>query len=415
MIKKNNTILFSTFLGILFTYLPVNKAFAALEVSYPAIKTLSGADTAPVTDLPSYIKYIFDAGMAIGMVAVLISLVVAGVMYFLAPINAEMKKDAKDRVAGAISGLLIILLTYLIISTINPQLSFFYIKELTPTTVEPWDIKQEPGVYFCDKFPCDTTIVKPNTSSVLDFGILKKKITWVNIIQDTDNSNAYITVLYENPNLWGKCQYFNGSDTDTSGGMTKVDPFASSASVYSYDPNVNGDGVYFFRKPCFNDGKHNTIESLVNFCKDKEHGGFYKVPNSDIKNPQEIYTTKLDDLTFEEVPEEEQDCTKWDKKNLCTSRGPVSLGGENISSIIVNGNYLVLLVYFAPEDEDKGPWTACQEFPTTDDANKTGPRQVKWDIIRNSKGVVPNYVLIIPVKKSSPPVPTLTPLPIPAL
>lgn len=413
MIKKYNTILFSILSGLTLICLPINKAFAALEVNYPAIKTLSGANTAPVTDLPSYVKYIFDAGMAIGIVVVLVSLAIAGVMYFLSPINAEMKKDAKDRIAGAISGLLIILLTYLIISTINPQLSFFYVKQLDPTTITPFELKQDPGVYFCEKFPCDTTVVRANTSNVLDFGDLKNKINFVNIIQDTTNSNSYISILYENPNLWGKCQYLNGSDTDANGGMAKVEPFSSSASVYSYDPNVSGDGVYFFRKPCFNDGKHNTIDSLVNLCKDKDHGGYYKVSNSNIKNPEEIYTAKLDELNFEKVPEEEQDCTMWDKKNVCTGREPVSLGGENISSIIVNGNYLVLLVYFAPGDSEKGPWTSCQEFPITYDINKTGPRQIKWDFIRNTNGVVPNYVLIIPVKQQSPPVPSLTPLPIP--
>jgi len=36
-----------------------------------------------------------------------ISLVWAGVLYFLSPLSAEIRADAKDRVAGAISGLLI--------------------------------------------------------------------------------------------------------------------------------------------------------------------------------------------------------------------------------------------------------------------------------------------------------------------
>jgi hypothetical protein len=94
------------------------------------------------------------------------------------------------------------------------------------------------------------------------------------------------------------------------------------------------------------------------------------------------------------VPQEEQNCTKYDKNGICTNRNPQSLSGENISSVIIDGNYLALFVYVAPD----GKWTSCQEFPTSDDINKTGPQQIKWQPIRNNEGVIPNYIAIIPIK-----------------
>jgi len=419
MLKKYYKILFFIGLACIFICLPTNKVFAELEVSYPTIKTLSGENTEPVIDLPSYVKYLFNAGVAIGLLIVLLSLVIAGAIYFFAPLSTEMRKEARDRIAGAISGLLILLLTYLIISTINPQLSVFNINKLESTEIPTKPFVESPGVYFCDKIPCGEPDNKPNTSNVLDFGDLRKSVKYINTKYDTVNGHNYMTILYENPNLWGKCQYFNGqeksSTVNPNGGMITVEPFASSASVYEYNYNATGDGVYFFRKPCFNDGKHNDIESLVNFCKDEKHGGFYKVPSSAITNQSAVYVAKLDDLTFENVPEEEQNCTKWDKKTNCIGRGPVNLGGENLSSIIINGEYLVVLVYFDKKNDSEEKWTACQEFPLATDVNNTGPRQVKWDIIRNSKGVIPNYVIIFPIKKPSPPIPTLTPVAIPAI
>jgi hypothetical protein len=96
------------------------------------------------------------------------------------------------------------------------------------------------------------------------------------------------------------------------------------------------------------------------------------------------------------VPEEEQDCVQWDNKNKCIKKQCPSLAGENISSIEINGNYIVVLVYFDEKIDTTFSWSYCQEFPTINDVNKEGPKQIKWDAIRN-RGQYPNFVVIIPV------------------
>jgi hypothetical protein len=171
MIKKKRKficigICFLFFLFFCFFCLPINKVSAGLEVQYPVI---SGQTLTPNSTLPSYVKYLFNAGMFLGFFAVLISLVIAGIMYFLSPVNAELLASAKDRISGAISGLLILVLTYLIVATINPQLSFFNLSPLPPTPPPPV-APPPPGVYLYSQTDCSNTRVQANTSSISDLG-----------------------------------------------------------------------------------------------------------------------------------------------------------------------------------------------------------------------------------------------------
>ena len=207
-----------------------------------------------------------------------------------------------------------------------------------------------------------------------DLGTLKDKVRSVGIVQ---GDNSYVSILYDTINFQGKCQYLNPNQS-----CQTVPSFGNSASVDKYDFSPNGDGVYFYRKSYFDDS-----------------GGYYKVSNSQIHG---IYIESLENLTFEGVPKAEQDCIQYDASGECTENGwqAPTLGGENISSVKIKGDYLVLFVYFGPQDSSSGPWTYCQAFPTMDDVNKIGPQQIKWDAIRNKKGVVPNYVIIIPIKNN---------------
>ena len=381
---------------------PINTTYATdLGVPYPEI---SGQTITANTKLPDYILYLFNTGMSIGFFSVVISLTIAGVMYFLSPVKPDLLANAKDRISGAISGLLILILTYLIITTINPQLNIFTLTPLpdsnpsmfcnnnrqcavgetgNPCTTN-FDCKP-PGVYFYKQSGCSDNSAKPNTTNVLDLNELKNKVTSVGMQQGSANGTYYVSILYNNTNLWGRCQYLNPNEKCHS-----VTPFAASASIHVYDFNPKGD-VYFYRKSYFNDA-----------------GGYLKISASDIKN-QGIYIMALKDLKFQDVPEEEKDCKKYAKNGECALRDTPSLGGENIASVRIEGDYIVLFVYFGPSDSPKGIWTSCQEFPTTDDINKLGPQQIKWETIRNTSGldasgkstggIIPNYVIIIPIQK----------------
>lgn len=347
----------------------------ALEITYPEIK-IGQKSIAVGTNLPSYVKYLFAAGTAIGFFSVFLSLIIAGVMYFLAPISAEIKANAKDRASGAIAGLLILASVYLIVTTINPELGILKLNEPDKIPPPPAE-KPAPGVYFYSQADCSDTNAQSHVSSVADLGDLKNKINAVSIVQDYDNQVYYVSVLYDTVDFRGICKYIDPNEE----GCQSAPRWANSASVYKYDFEPNSDGVYFYRKSFFND-----------------KGGYFKVNNSEIKG---LYLKSLNDLQFQNVPDEEQNCTKYDLKGNCVNREIPTLGGENISSIKIKGNYIVILSY---ADYSRGETcktvqnTSCQEFPTPDDASKNGPVQLKWEKIRNNMGVIPNCVTIIPVK-----------------
>jgi len=406
-------IIFLLFLFAGFFYISINKALALnLEVKYPPVGGYSPNTDTNLT-MPRFVLYLFNVGTFIGFFGIFISLLVAGVMYFLAPVFPSLQADAKERISGSISGLLILTLSYLIITTINPQLSFLTLSSLPPNP-PPTAIPPDPGIYFYKDPSCGDKGVKPSPTSLPDLGDLKNQIHSVGIIQDKQKGDYYITLLYNNPGFWGKCQYITSTDPNSIKECKPVDPFASSASIYKYDfhpldnnPPFDG-GVYFFRKSCFiNSGNNYSTSDLVKYCK-QSSGGYYYIPSQRITAPS-IFA--LNQLKFIDVPKDEQDCTEYDKNGKCCTkssatlkcngdgRTPQTLGGENISSFIINGNYLVLLVYFNAHTDTATSWSSCQEFPTINDTNKIGPQQVKWEAIRNSGGIVPNYAIIFPIQK----------------
>ena len=400
-LKIKRLFLFLVFTIFYFVCLSAKKVLAVgLEV--PNYPTILGSSLQGGTGLPEYMLYLFKAGVFIGIFATFLSLVVGGAMYVLSPINASFRSEARDKISGAIAGFLIIVLSYLIITTINPQLGIFQFNGVKKTPLPPAQSTQPAGVYFyknagdCPNGPTQLTA----TSDVEDLGPLKNLVKSVGITKDTDNNISYVSILYDNPGLWGKCLYLNPNSNCHSDNVS----FASSASVHAFNFSPNGDGVYFFRKPCFNkiNQQYSSVKDLINDCK-AQSDGYYEVNNSSTSG---IYWKRLQDLSFSGVPDNQQDCVKYDKDGNCATDGrqAPNLSGENISSMIINGSYIVVFVYLGPNDPDAGPWTFCQEFPASPDAdvNGIGPQQIKWENIRNSSSVVPNYVAIIPVANSSP-------------
>lgn len=380
MLKKNRQTLYIKlffvaffFIGFLYLYISTNFISAAsLEVDYPRI---SGQDiNEGVLTLPSYVKYLFNFGIFIGVCATFLSLAIAGSMYLLSPAipGAGLLSKARDQASGAISGLLILVLTYLILVTISPSLSILTVQNL-PNIPPAAEKPKKPGVYFNKTNGCTDLMPKYLTSSTADLGNFKNKVNSIDIVQ---GSIGYVSILYDTIDFQGMCKYIPPNDRCQS-----VKPFGASASVHKYDFKPNGDGVYFYRKTYFN-----------------EQGGFYKVDNAEIRGS---YMKKLENLKFNNVPEEEQDCIKYENNGECAKDGrrKPSLAGTNISSIKINGDYLVLFIYFAPGDPEAGPWSYCQAFPTIDDQNKKGPYQIKWESIRNKAIGLPNYVYILPIKR----------------
>lgn len=94
-------------------------SFAQLEINYPPI---NGLTVTTQTMLPDYINYIFTLSLMIAGLVAFGALVYGGFKYLTSAGNPSKMSDAIDQVMAGILGLIIILSSYLILSTINPQL-----------------------------------------------------------------------------------------------------------------------------------------------------------------------------------------------------------------------------------------------------------------------------------------------------
>ncbi len=90
------------------------------EVKYPEIgtKTITRA-----TELPGYISYIFSLAIIIGVLIAVGSLIYGGFLYLSSTGAPEQMRAAKTRIFSALLGLVILLGSYLILNTVNPELT----------------------------------------------------------------------------------------------------------------------------------------------------------------------------------------------------------------------------------------------------------------------------------------------------
>jgi hypothetical protein len=106
--------------------LPQN-VFAAFrwEIQYPWEAPQPG-------NLPEYILYIYRFAIFSSGIVALLMLVIGGIFYMTSGENPEKKKDAKDRIFSALGGLVLVFLIYIILNTLNPELT-----RISPPSLRP--------------------------------------------------------------------------------------------------------------------------------------------------------------------------------------------------------------------------------------------------------------------------------------
>ena len=131
-----------------------------LEIDYPII---SGIEIKAFSEtiLPEYINYIFNFALVIGGLIVFGMLTWAGFKYLTSAGNPSIQKKAREKILASFLGLIILLSSYLILATIDPQLVVFRVpgiaKVATSTTpVAPpdtmvWKFDEIPTGFFIDQ------------------------------------------------------------------------------------------------------------------------------------------------------------------------------------------------------------------------------------------------------------------------
>jgi hypothetical protein len=121
------------FLIILLAIFGIISKVLALETTWPPSPldpNFTLTDQSTLTDL---VRYFYEWGISIGGLAVLISLLIGGFLYLTSVGNPTRMAEAKDRIFSAVIGLVLLFSIYLILNTINPELTVL----TTPTVSSP--------------------------------------------------------------------------------------------------------------------------------------------------------------------------------------------------------------------------------------------------------------------------------------
>jgi len=128
---KNKSILFifllaaSLFLVSNFAVLAQETEGQPLEITYPEVPGLTERPTSVKTALPDYVKYLFNFAVMISGLVAFAVLIFGGARYATSAGEPAVMNDAKSQMFAGVLGLVVLLSSYVILTTVNPQLVIF--------------------------------------------------------------------------------------------------------------------------------------------------------------------------------------------------------------------------------------------------------------------------------------------------
>jgi hypothetical protein len=208
------------------------------ELEYPQV---SGAETPTTvkTAFPEYVKYLFNLAIIIAGLIAFASLVYGGFSYLTSAGNPTAIGDAKDRITSGILGLIILLASFIILTTINPQLVNL---KITPEQFQK-------GVILYDSASClgstnpqgeegkNFLRVRRSLSSLEDFNDKTKSIYFYN---SSDELEVY---LYPKENYQDPPSWKSTDQPPFNPGCISTGRISGSSSIVLY---WKTPGVYLF-------------------------------------------------------------------------------------------------------------------------------------------------------------------------
>jgi hypothetical protein len=256
-----------------------------LEVDYPEMGGFSPENTTTV--LPEYVKYIFNFSLGISGVIVFLILIYAGVRYLTSTGDPAKQGDAKSRIWAALLGLAVLFGSYLILTTINPQLISLQVSEIDTLDLDDL-IGQEtipPDVLFYDDIPI---------GGLIEELFLKERMDRIKEYSQTvkDASEEVADASQELNSLVDRC------------GCSQVNPVCG--------PNCSG--AYCVGDPCPVRGeineKREEIQGLINGSEDSEGLKYWQEElEKEINDFEKIFS---DLISAEEMI---KNCTKDSSEN----------------------------------------------------------------------------------------------------
>src|SRR3989344_9315591 len=105
---------------------------SAFEVSYPPIFGLNLNDT---STFPEYARYFFSIGIFVSATLAALVIIFGGIYYLISFGSGKFTGEGKEWIKAGFLGLFLILGSYLIVYTINPDLAIFRLNGLKPVIV----------------------------------------------------------------------------------------------------------------------------------------------------------------------------------------------------------------------------------------------------------------------------------------
>ena len=127
-------------------------------VEYPNLRGATKPGEAKLgEELPEFVKYIFVFSLGAVGVTALIVIIIAAFGYVTSVGNPQKAAAAKDRIAAALLGILLLLGSYLLLRTINPDLLRLGVKLKTTEEITTGETGEKWYCYYCCYaiFRCD--------------------------------------------------------------------------------------------------------------------------------------------------------------------------------------------------------------------------------------------------------------------
>ena len=401
---KNKYIPFLTFF-IIFLFCSANFVLA-LEVKF------GGLGENPT--LPQYASFIFTWAISIAGIISLVSFAIGAVGLIVSGGNPELSSNSRDRMKGAIVGLVLTLASFMIVYTINPNLTTFKFNTLPPVPVPP--VVTQAGVYFYMNPDCSGDSAFRYTSDQKNIPARPDNVSiCIKIVDDSANGIYYGIIIHKTPN-GGLClPPITNKSKNLDDGKIILEPeiksFAADIFRINTQSGSTGDGVTFYSEA---HGAVSAHKAGFKIIPDNEINRDVSVPIEDtffdpnkmcfsslnVEQPPQ-YFYKCDDpyLTSCEPLRVPCECSPeqaakygYTSSTLCCDCTPTGCNTFKDcfrGSVEVTGDYLVGLYSQTPEGV-----TYCYTFDNSDAAANLNAEPI---LAPGAKSI--EKVYIIPIKK----------------
>jgi hypothetical protein len=257
-----------TIIAIIFSFFASSPVFA---MDYP---TFAGITISETTTATEYIVYFFNLAVAIGAFIAVIMVIMAGIEWVTSSGNPSKVESAKEKITNTIFGICVLLGCYLILRTINPQL----------TTIQIDNLSCEHGIVV--------SVTQESDGRVKQECIDNSQAEIKDTITSTQSWNFPAKYLlkaytYSEANYKGTITEFDCGDTVCSGdisGAKSLYLVLNSPGIYLYDgTDFDPENPAVKSYPLF------TATSIPDLSNKNSFDNFTK--SIDIVNPPETATT----------------------------------------------------------------------------------------------------------------------------